>query len=98
MVGSKVVQLFTTRFRPNRADLSQFWSNNDNCQSCSPPPLLEKSSLTAWLLSFDFFHNLMFPTLGIWLGPYIELSLGGSLGGLSLLADLCLIHSNFNCF
>ena len=29
-----------------------------------------------------------FLTLGIWLGPYIELSLGGSFGGLSLLADL----------
>ena len=27
-------------------------------------------------------------TLGIWFGPYIELSLGGSFGGLSLLADL----------
>lgn len=27
-------------------------------------------------------------TLGMWLGPYTELSLGGSFGGLSLDADL----------
>ena len=38
----------------------------------------------------DQFLNILYisSTLGIWLGPYIELSLGGSFGGLSLLADL----------